>query len=145
MQPKLVHRAWSHFLENELHAGRVALSATCLCVFSAKAGYTNEVKKFENFLKRNADERVVGKKLFGNSLANSNTHERITRLGRAVGVDKALLQKVVERIAHLAMDSSDAASILMPDAPKVAAFLRGVSFFVFEGVFKQNSKHKTGL
>ncbi|CDJ54050.1 hypothetical protein, conserved [Eimeria brunetti] len=107
----------------------------------AKSGYTNDVKILEKYLDKPVDERVVASMLFGNSLANPVTHKKVTEVGRAVGVDEELLQRVVERIGFLAVDSSDAVSVLMPDAPKVAAFLRGVSFFVFENVFKQNGPY----
>ncbi|CDJ33777.1 uncharacterized protein EMH_0090790 [Eimeria mitis] len=107
----------------------------------AKAGYTSKIKALERHLGKPADERIVGSKLFGNSLANPLTHQKVTEVGRAVGGDEELLKKVVEHVGLAAMDSSDAVSILMPDAPKVAAFLRGVSFFVFENVFKQNGPY----
>ncbi|KAL8436935.1 hypothetical protein Efla_007801 [Eimeria flavescens] len=106
-----------------------------------KAGESGQLKKLENLLKKPADESAVGNKLFGNSLASPTIHANITTVGGAVGSDEELLQKLVERIGYMAMDTSDAVSTLLPNYPNVAAFVRGVSFFAFEGVFKQNGPY----
>lgn len=98
------------------------------------------MKKLEKMLQKPVDERTVGAKLFGNSLSDPLTHENITIVGTSVGTNEELLKRMVERIGHMAMDSSDAVSILMPKLPKVATFVRGASFFAFEGVFKQHGK-----
>ncbi|KAL8430076.1 hypothetical protein ACSSS7_006172 [Eimeria intestinalis] len=103
-----------------------------------KAGEAKQLKKFEKLLQKPVDESMVGNKLFGNSLASPSTHATITGVGKAIGTDEELLQRAVERIGQMANDSSDASSILLPQFPKIAAFVRGVSFFAFEGVFKQN-------
>lgn len=117
----------------------------CLHIFSAKAGHTNTVKKFEKYLQKGVDERVVGSMLFGNSLANPSTHEKITDIGRAVGFDEGILQDIVNFIGRQAIDIGDVVSILMPNAPNISAFLRGVSFYTFENVFKQNGEHTVYL
>ncbi|KAL8430075.1 hypothetical protein ACSSS7_006171 [Eimeria intestinalis] len=106
-----------------------------------KAGEAKQLKKFEKLLQKPVDESMVGNKLFGNSLASSSTHATITAVGNAIGTDEELLQRAVERIGQMAIDSSDASSILLPQFPKIAAFVRGVSFFAFEGVFKQNGPY----
>ncbi|KAL8449139.1 hypothetical protein Emed_003290 [Eimeria media] len=107
----------------------------------AKAGDSKQLRRFEKLLQKPVDESLVGNKLFGNSLASPKTHAAITAVGNIVGTDEELLQKVVEKIGQMAIDSSDAASVLLPAYPKTAAFVRGVSFFVFEGVFKQNGPY----
>ncbi|KAL8449138.1 hypothetical protein Emed_003289 [Eimeria media] len=107
----------------------------------AKAGESKQLRRFEKLLQKPVDESLVGNKLFGNSLASPTTHATITAVGNVVGTDEELLQKVVEKIGQMAIDSSDAASVLLPAYPKTAAFVRGVSFFVFEGVFKQNGPY----
>ncbi|KAL8449136.1 hypothetical protein Emed_003287 [Eimeria media] len=106
-----------------------------------KAGKTKEMKKFEKLLRNPVNEAAVGNSLFGDSLASPAIHANITALGNAVKRDVDLLQKMVERIGHMAIDSSDATSILLPTYPNIAAFVRGVSFFVFEGVFRQNGPY----
>ena len=98
------------------------------------------MKKLEKLLKRPVDEAAVASKLFGNALANPTTHKKVTGIGEAVGTNDQLLQPVVERLGLMAMDSSDAASILLPNYPNVVSFIRGVTFFAFEGVFKQHGK-----
>lgn len=107
----------------------------------AKASETPPMKRLEKMLSKPHDELLVGAKLFGNSLSNPLAHENITTIGTAVGTNEEVLQKVVERLGHMAMDSSEAASILMPNLPKVASFVRGISFFAFEGVFKQHGPY----
>lgn len=98
------------------------------------------MKKLEKRLQKAADERALANRLFGNSLANPDTHDKITRIGSFVSSDEALLRNLVERIGKMAIDSSDAASILLPKLPKVAALVRGVTFFAFESVFKQHGR-----
>ena len=98
------------------------------------------MKKRNNLLKRPVDEAPVASKLFGNALANPTTHKNDTGIGKAVGNNDQLLQQVVERLGLMAMDSSDAASMLLPNHPRVAALIGGVTFFAFEGVFKQHGK-----
>ncbi|KAL8442143.1 hypothetical protein Emag_006612 [Eimeria magna] len=106
-----------------------------------KAGEAKQLRRFERLLQKPADESMVGNKLFGNSLASPTTHATITAVGNVIGTDEELLQKLVERVGQMAIDASDASSILLPAYPKIAAFVRGVSFFVFEGVFKQNGPY----
>lgn len=78
--------------------------------------------------------------LFGNSLANPSMHKKITDIGRTVGFSEETLQSMATYIGHQAIDIGDAASILLPNAPNVSAFLRGVGFYAFENVFKQNGE-----
>ena len=117
----------------------------CLHIFSVKSGYTSAAKKFEKYLGKRHDERVVGRMLFGNSLANPSTHEKITDIGSVVGFDEGLLKDITNYISHQAIDIGDAISILMPHAPNTAAFVRGTSFYVFESVFMQNGEHTVYL
>lgn len=107
----------------------------------AKASGTSQMKKLEKRLQRSADEMVLAGKLFGNALANPDTHEKVTRVGSVVGSDESLLQTLIERIGKMAIDSSEAVSILLPKFPRVAALVRGVTLFAFEGVFKQQGHY----
>ncbi|OEH74903.1 hypothetical protein cyc_08507 [Cyclospora cayetanensis] len=106
-----------------------------------RTSQTTQMKRLEKLLRKSVDESNVGTKLFGNSLANPLTHQKITAVGNAVLSDESGLERMVERIGYMAIDSADAVSILMPEFPNIANFVRGVSFFAFESVFKQNGPY----
>ncbi|KAL8269722.1 hypothetical protein Esti_006358 [Eimeria stiedai] len=106
-----------------------------------KAGRSKLIRDFEELLQNPVNEIAVGHSLFGDALASPAIHANITAVGNAIGTDKKLLQNVVKRIGYMAIDSSDATSILLPTSPNITAFVRGVSFLAFEGVFKQNGPY----
>lgn len=98
------------------------------------------MKLLEDRLLKGVDEAEFGSRLFGNSLADPQFHESITMVGKSIIGRESSLPKVVERLGHMALDTSDAVNILLPKLPNVAKFVRGVSFFAFEDAFQQHGE-----
>ena len=98
------------------------------------------MKRLERALKKSVDVSAVGMKVFGNSISDPLFHETVTVVGKSLLSRQVMLRQLVEQVGLEAMNTGDAASILLPEHPKVAAFVRGATFFAYEGLFQQHGK-----
>lgn len=114
---------------------------------AVKAADSRQMRRMDKALGKRMNEMEFGARVFTESLSDPQLHRDITTVGKSVLGKTGFLQKVADRIGHLALDIADTINILLPRLPNVANFVRGVSFFALEGAFQQYGEfwHSTTL